>query len=171
MSTSQLSFFDTSALGGSQSNLYWGELPGDRALEEAAAAAQQAAKAPAPIPAVLPKVDFALTGTRGLAQGWKERARDNLAAIRLLATLEAEDRNASPDEQAVLARFTGFGAGELANSLFPRAGETFRAGWEEIGSQLEELTSQQERAGLARATQYAHYTPELIVHALWDLAA
>ncbi|OAG71956.1 DNA methylase [Gluconobacter japonicus] len=171
MSTSQLSFFDTSALGGSQSNLYWGELPGDRALEEAAAAAQQVAKAPAPIPAVLPKVDFALTGTRGLAQGWKERARDNLAAIRLLATLEAEDRNASPDEQAVLARFTGFGAGELANSLFPRAGETFRAGWEEIGSQLEELTSQQERAGLARATQYAHYTPELIVHAMWDLAA
>ncbi|MBS1038878.1 DEAD/DEAH box helicase family protein [Gluconobacter cerinus] len=171
MSTSQLSFFDTSALGSSQSNLYWGELPGDRALEEAAAAAQQVAKAPAPIPAVLPKVDFALTGTRGLAQGWKERARDNLAAIRLLATLEAEDRNASADEQAVLARFTGFGAGELANSLFPRAGETFRAGWEEIGSQLEELTSQQERAGLARATQYAHYTPELIVHAMWDLAA
>ncbi|MBS1058002.1 Eco57I restriction-modification methylase domain-containing protein, partial [Gluconobacter kondonii] len=171
MSMSQLSFFDTSALGGSQSNLYWGDLPGDRAIEEAAAAVRQATQAPAPIPAVLPKVDFVLSGTRGLAQGWKERARDNLAAIRLLATLEAEDRNTSADEQAVLARFTGFGAGELANSLFPRAGETFRAGWEEIGSQLEELTSQQERAGLARATQYAHYTPELIVHAMWDLAA
>ena len=171
MSMSQLSFFDTSALGGSQSNLYWGDLPGDRALEEAAAAVRQATQAPAPIPAVLPKVDFVLSGTRGLAQGWKERARDNLAAIRLLATLEAEDRNASAEEQAVLARFTGFGAGELANSLFPRAGETFRAGWEEIGSQLEALTSQQERAGLARATQYAHYTPELIVHAMWDLVA
>ncbi|MBS1058061.1 Eco57I restriction-modification methylase domain-containing protein, partial [Gluconobacter kondonii] len=171
MSMSQLSFFDTSALGGSQSNLYWGDLPGDRAIEEAAAAVRQATQAPAPIPAVLPKVDFVLSGTRGLAQGWKERARDNLAAIRLLATLEAEDRNASAEEQAVLARFTGFGAGELANSLFPRAGETFRAGWEEIGSQLEALTSQQERAGLARATQYAHYTPELIVHAMWDLVA
>ncbi|WP_408874391.1 class I SAM-dependent methyltransferase [Gluconobacter oxydans] len=167
MSKTQLSFFDTSALGGGSNTLFWGDLPGDRALDEAASLAKEAAAAPV----VAPKIDFRLCGTRDLSQGWKARARDNLTAIRLLSELEAEGRNATPQEQAVLAKFTGFGAGELANSLFPRAGEAFRQGWEEIGVQLETLTSQQERAGLARATQYAHYTPELIVHALWDLVA
>jgi hypothetical protein len=167
MSKTQLSFFDTSALGGGSNTLFWGDLPGDRALDEAASLAKEAAAAPV----VAPKIDFRLCGTRDLSQGWKARARDNLAAIRLLTELETEGRNATPSEQALLAKFTGFGAGELANSLFPRPGEAFRQGWEEIGVQLETLTSQQERAGLARATQYAHYTPELIVHALWDLVA
>ena len=167
MSKTQLSFFDTSALGGGSNTLFWGDLPGDRALDEAASLAKEAAAAPV----VAPKIDFRLCGTRDLSQGWKARARDNLAAIRLLTELETDSRNATPSEQALLAKFTGFGAGELANSLFPRPGEAFRQGWEEIGVQLETLTSQQERAGLARATQYAHYTPELIVHALWDLVA
>ena len=138
MSKAQLSFFDTSALGGANANLFWGELPGDKALEEAAKVVAQAVSTPV----IAPKVDFCLRGTRGLAQGWKARARDNLTAIRLLTELEAEGRNATPSEQALLAKFTGFGAGELANSLFPRPGEAFRQGWEEIGVQLETLTSQ-----------------------------
>ena len=67
----------------------------------------------------------------------------------------------------MLSRFTGFGASELAQSLFRRPGEAFRPGWEDLGTELEQLVTPEQMAGLARATQYAHYTPEYIVRAIW----
>ena len=111
---------------------------------------------------------FFLDSDRGLARGWKQRARDNLAAIRLAAEIAAEDRPATQEEQRRLVRFTGFGASELANAVFRRPGETaFRDGWDEIGAELEEAVSNQDYASLARCTQYAHFTPEFIVRAMW----
>ncbi|RRH81573.1 class I SAM-dependent methyltransferase, partial [Mesorhizobium tamadayense] len=78
--------------------------------------------------------NFFLASDRGLAKGWKQRALDNLSAIRLAADIEAADRPATVEEQARLIRFTGFGASELANAVFRRPGEDgFRKGWEEIG--------------------------------------
>ena len=121
-----------------------------------------------PETARVPVVNFRLHGDRGLAHGWKARAADNIAAIRLLQALETEDRAAAAEEQVLLARFTGFGATELATSLFPMAGEDFRPGWEALGEALRAITTEAERAGLMRATQYAHYTPEIIVRAMWQ---
>ena len=112
-------------------------------------------------------VPFRLTGDRGLAQGWKRRALDNIEAIRIARKIEAEQRTATPEEQASLIRFCAFSSSELAQSVFRRAGTAFRAGWETIGATLEDLVSPAELAGLARATQYAHYTPEYLVRALW----
>ena len=105
---------------------------------------------------------------RGLARGWKQRARDNLDAIRLAAEIEAADRPATREEQARLIRFTGFGASELANAVFRRPGEAgFRAGWDKVGAELEEAVSGPDYASLARCTQYAHFTPEVIVRTMW----
>jgi hypothetical protein len=42
--------------------------------------------------------------------GKKTKFRQNVAAIRLLKQLEAENRNATPAEKAVLARFSGWGS-------------------------------------------------------------
>jgi adenine-specific DNA methylase len=67
--------------------------------------------------------DFVLATDRGLGRGWKQRARDNLDAIRLAAEIESADRPATREEQARLIRFTGFGASELANAVFRRPGE------------------------------------------------
>lgn len=112
--------------------------------------------------------DFRLPGSRNLAKGWKQRASDNLAAIRLAADIEAEDRPATLEEQVQLIRFTGFGAAELANAVFRRPGEDgFRQGWDGIGTELEDTVSAAEYASLARCTQYAHFTPEFIVTAIW----
>ncbi len=78
---------------------------------------------------------FYLAGTRGLAKSWRDRARDNLAAIRLAARSRPISVPPRADEQAQLIRFTGFGASELANGVFRRPGEDeFRDGWEEIGA-------------------------------------
>ena len=73
-------------------------------------------------PAIVRGENFYLDGDgdRGLAKSWRDRARDNLAAIRLAAVIEAEDRPATADEQAHLICFTGFGASELANGVFRR---------------------------------------------------
>lgn len=111
---------------------------------------------------------FYLAGTRGLAKSWRDRARDNLAAIRLAAAIEADQRPATAAEQAQLIRFTGFGASELANGVFRRPGDDdFRDGWEEIGAALESAVGAADYASLARCTQYAHFTPEYIVRAVW----
>ncbi|CAD5270981.1 Lactate dehydrogenase [Bosea sp. 62] len=123
----------------------------------------------APRPSTLGRsVNFGLDGDRGLAASWKNRARDSIAAIRLAEKIEAEERPATLDEQRRLIRFTGFGASDLANGVFLRPGETvFRKGWETIGGALQDAVSDADYASLARCTQYAHFTPEFIVRAIW----
>ncbi|NTD71611.1 hypothetical protein, partial [Agrobacterium tumefaciens] len=72
------------------------------------------------------RANFYLEGDRGLPSSWKDRARANVAAI----LIAKQDRPATRKEQAQLIRFTGFGAGELANGMFRRPGEVdFRPGW------------------------------------------
>ncbi|MCK5745439.1 MAG: DNA methylase, partial [Oricola sp.] len=96
------------------------------------------------------------------------RARANLEAIALAAAIAAEDRPATSEEQARLIGFTGFGASELANGVFTRPGEEgFRKGWEDLGEQLQEAVCEADYASLARCTQYAHFTPEFIIRAIW----
>ncbi|MGI4799669.1 MAG: hypothetical protein ACRYG8_37650 [Janthinobacterium lividum] len=79
----------------------------------------------APDTAPVPAVNFRPVGDRGRAYSWKARAADNIAAIRLLQVIEAEDHAASPDEQVRLGRFICFGASELTIALFPLPGEDF----------------------------------------------
>jgi hypothetical protein len=157
-----LPLFDTTALGGSMglySGLSYGE-PVDDSITDSGD------DAPAPI--IVPARNFRLKGARRLSPDWKTRAADNIAAIRLMLKIEEEARNATPEEQGRLALFTSFGAGELANNLFRRsAEEAFPKGWEALGEDLEQLVSPGELASLARVTQYAHFTPEFMVRAIW----
>jgi N12 class adenine-specific DNA methylase/adenine-specific DNA methylase len=105
---------------------------------------------------------------RGLAASWEERARINIAAILLAGEIEKQDRPATRDEQKRLIRFTGFGASELANGVFRRPGEIdFRKGWNDLGASLENAVCETDYASLARCTQYAHFTPEFVVRAIW----
>jgi N12 class adenine-specific DNA methylase/adenine-specific DNA methylase len=112
--------------------------------------------------------NFHLDGDRDLARGWAARARDNIAAIRLSKALEQSGDAPTKDEQAQLLRFIGFGATDLAQNCFRRPGEEdFRPEWRDIGMALEAAVTPEEYAALQRATQYAHYTPETIIRALW----
>ena len=57
-----------------------------------------------------PSRDFRITDAHRIGQGGPhEKARDNIAAIRLLKHLEAENRDATDEEKAVLARYVGWG--------------------------------------------------------------
>jgi N12 class adenine-specific DNA methylase/adenine-specific DNA methylase len=155
-----LSLFDSTSLSGGLT-LDGGSFRASTNLPE-----EDETPAVAAAPAI-PAQDFVLRGDRQLAHGWKARAADNLAAIRLALDIEAEKRNATSEEQDVLSRFVGFGARDLADMMFRRAGETFTEGWEDLGEELERLVPRDELASLARATQYAHYTPEFIIRVIW----
>jgi adenine-specific DNA methylase len=163
---SQLGLFDTTSLS-------WGfdlgnaGSAGTRRFRETRDAIEDADTSPLPTPRHEPALTYRLHGDRALAMGWKARAADNIAAIRLARQIEDEARPATADEQTRLALFTGFGASDLANRFFRRTGEAFRPGWEDLGNELEQLVSPEEMAALARATQYAHYTPEFMVRAVW----
>ncbi|MDO1585479.1 DEAD/DEAH box helicase family protein [Rhizobium oryzicola] len=114
------------------------------------------------------RANFYLDGDRDLPSSWKDRARANVAAILVADGIAKQDRPATPKEQAQLIRFTGFGAGELANGMFRRPGEVdFHRGWNDIASSLETAVSEADYASLARCTQYAHFTPEFIIRAIW----
>lgn len=118
----------------------------------------------------LAPIDFSFAAGRILAHSWKGRAHDNIEAIGLLNLLDREQRPPTPAEQASIARFIGFGASELANSIFADHSSAFREGWEDLGHRLIAETSSLELQSLKRATQYAHYTPEYIVRAMWNAA-
>lgn len=123
---------------------------------------------PTPLRRADRQANFYLESDRGLAASWKERARDNVAAIRLAVDILKQDRPATVGEQAQLIRFTGFGAGDLANGMFRRPGAAdFRKGWDDLGTSLETSVSEADYASLARCTQYAHFTPEFIIRAIW----
>ncbi|RDL47804.1 hypothetical protein BLJAPNOD_05527 [Ensifer sp. M14] len=115
------------------------------------------------------RANFYLDGDdRRLATTWKERALTNVAAILTANEIERNDVPITREHQKVLIRFTGFGAGELANGMFRRPGEVdFRKGWDDIGSSLERAVCESDYASLARCTQYAHFTPEFIIRAIW----
>jgi N12 class adenine-specific DNA methylase/adenine-specific DNA methylase len=112
--------------------------------------------------------NYALAGDRPLARGWPARARDNIRAITLSKEIEETGRAPTRDEQDTLLRYIAFGASELAQNCFPLPGAAgFRDGWQEIGEGLVEATTAAEYAALQRATQYAHFTPEPVIHAIW----
>ena len=65
-----------------------------------------------------PPRDFRISEAHRIGQGGlKEKARDNIAAIRTLRLVEDEGREAREPEKAVLARYSGWGA--LSNVFHP----------------------------------------------------
>lgn len=50
--------------------------------------------------------------------GWFKKAAQNVEAVELLKSLEKEGRQATREEQSILAKFIGWGASDLANNLF-----------------------------------------------------
>lgn len=90
----------------------------------------------------------------------EEKLADNLAALRLLRRLQAEDRQASPDEQRVLARWAGWGAlSKLFNEDDPD--------WAAQRDELKGLLSEKEWRDARHNMLNAHYTDAALVDEVW----
>lgn len=93
--------------------------------------------------------------------GNKHRAEANMAALTTLRQVQAEGRPASPDEQSVLARWSGWGS-------LPKVFDPADDEYAEIRTRLRELLDDREWAAAARTTLNAHYTSWEAADAIWQ---
>jgi N12 class adenine-specific DNA methylase len=98
-----------------------------------------------------------------------DRLPNNLAALRTLRTVQAEDRPATAAEQAVMARWTSWGA--LPGLFEARTNHPNYAKYATERAELRELLSDAEFAAAERTTINAHYTDLAYVQAIWQAAA
>ncbi|HEX4607631.1 MAG TPA: hypothetical protein VH092_05435 [Urbifossiella sp.] len=99
------------------------------------------------------------------ATGPKAKAHDILTAVRILKQVEGEHRPANPNEQAVLARFGGFGAVALHIFPDPATGQ-YKSGWEATGQELKALLTPDEYASARRTTFTSFYTSSTVIDAM-----
>ena len=112
-----------------------------------------------------PSRDFRITDAHRIGQGGAhEKARDNIAAIRLLKRLEAENRDATDEEKAVLARYVGWGGmAGVFESSYRRREE-----WNKPAEELRKLLTDEEYESARASTPNAHFTSPMVIRAIWD---
>ncbi|GIJ29997.1 hypothetical protein Vqi01_51590 [Micromonospora qiuiae] len=95
--------------------------------------------------------------------GEAARIKANIAALRVLRTLQADQRPATVDEQQVLARWSGWGA---VPAVFDPDRDDSTYVW--AREQLAELLDETEWRAARRTTLNAHYTDASVVKVVWD---
>ena len=112
--------------------------------------------------------NFVITDELGLGKGSPvQKYNDNVAAIRLLKAIEADGRQATIEEQRVLARYVGWGGIKQA---FPSPSAAPAKGWERRVAEIRELLTTEEHEAAARSIQDAHYTSKAVVDGMWNIA-
>ncbi len=96
------------------------------------------------------------------------RLEANVAAIGVLKMLEAEERAASPEERAVLARFSGFGDSAFEPAFRLSAHRTEEQAWVERGQRLRSLVDDAEWQSLERSRLNAFFTSPEVIEAIWE---
>lgn len=100
------------------------------------------------------------------AGGAKSRYRANIEAIKTLQKIESENRFATAEEQAVMAKYVGWGgiqqafiSDRAAESIFSNLDGAAPGGWENEQKELLELLSPDEYKAARASTLTSFYTP------------
>ena len=93
--------------------------------------------------------------------GQKAKYQDNVAAIRTLKQMEAENHLATPREQEILSHYVGWGG--LAQAFDP-ANEK----WGKEYAELKELLTPEEYASAQGTVLNAHYTSPTVIKAMYE---
>lgn len=118
-------------------------------------------EAPAAKKPVGDKKDFVITNENLGEGGAKTKYRANVAAIRTLKEIEAENRLATAAEQQILSQYVGWGG--LKNAF-----EDFHDDWKNEYAELKELLTPEEYAAAAASVLNAHYTSPVVISAMYD---
>ena len=113
---------------------------------------------PAPLP---PAENFRIMDDDLGKGGAKEKFWRNIKAIATLKQIEAEGRNATPEEQHILSQYVGWGG--LADAF-----DTDKAGWRAEYDELKGVLSPEEYAAARASTLNAHYTSPTVIRAIYD---
>ncbi|MCD8012011.1 MAG: N-6 DNA methylase [Lachnospiraceae bacterium] len=108
--------------------------------------------------------NFTITDMDLGAGGQKTKFRMNMDAIRLLKTLEAEGRMATPDEQQILSKYVGWGG-------LPDAFDANKTAWANEYRELREVLTPEEYSAARSSTLNAHYTSPTVIRAMYDALA
>ena len=109
--------------------------------------------------------DFTITEDDEVGKGGlKTKFKQNLEAIKLLKQLQAENRQATKDEQKILTKWVGWGGLKAA---FRRGDGSTVNGWAKEVEQLEAVLTPDELDAALNSTIAAHYTEPKIVKAMW----
>src|SRR5713226_84996 len=109
--------------------------------------------------------DFRITEESGVGTGGlHEKYKANITAIRLVKTLEAENREAEEEEKAVLVRYAGWGA--LKDVFEPEW--AVKQEWRAAATELKGLLTEEEYESARSTTPNAHFTSPLVIRAIWE---
>ena len=139
--------------------------PSERKIPRRAAARKpMRPAAPAGQSALSLAQNFAIEDDR-LGEG-TERARldANLEALRVLHEVDSAGREATPDEQRILSRYTGWGA--LARVFDERD-----AGWQKEKALVRDTLTEVEYEAARASTLNAHFTSSIIIRAMYEALA
>lgn len=90
----------------------------------------------------------------------KERYNDNVAAIRLLFSLEKQGRNTTKDEQDILSRYVGWGG--LADVF-----DESKSNWANEYLELKSLLSEEEYKSARESTLTSFYTSPVVIESIY----
>ncbi len=93
--------------------------------------------------------------------GAKTKYAFNIAAIQTLKQIEAEERQATPQEQEILSGYVGWGG-------IPQAYDGNNAQWSEEYQQLKSLLTDEEYEAARGSTLNAHYTSPMVIRAMYE---
>ena len=93
--------------------------------------------------------------------GAKTKYAFNIAAIQTLKQIEAEGRQATPQEQETLSKYVGWGG-------LPQAFDVENSSWQKEYQQLKSLLTDEEYAAARGSTLNAHYTSPTVIKAMYD---
>lgn len=106
-------------------------------------------------------INFHITDDDLGAGGAKAKFKANIEAIRLLQTLDAEQRQATAEEQEVLSRYVGWGG-------IPQAFDEKNADWAKEYAELKSLLPADEYSEARASTLNAFYTSPTVIKAMYE---
>jgi N12 class adenine-specific DNA methylase len=92
--------------------------------------------------------------------GPKQKFQQNLKAIEVLRALDAEERQATPDEKAALVKYVGWGA-------MPQVFDDYNREWAKEREALQSRLADNEYEHARSTTLNAHYTAPVVINAMY----
>lgn len=106
-------------------------------------------------------MNFRITDDDLGAGGPKTKYKANVEAIRVLQTLDAEQRQATAEEQEILSRYVGWGG-------IPQAFDENNADWSKEYAELQSLLTADEYKESRASTLNAFYTSPTVIKAMYE---
>ena len=125
---------------------------------------------PRPVPSPAKDIELNEHSDIGFNAGAASRFDANLAAIKTLKTIEDEHRQATPEEQAILSKYSGFGDSGMGGA-FPAyeddSNSFTNSPWGRRRAELKALTTKEEFENIEHSRLNAFYTTPQVISSMW----